>query len=467
MQTHRHVVIHRAPHAIVMLLVMAITPPNVPAAERVEPNAAEEPASYTVVVSQATFDDAEWRPVVAALKKKHKGTIVRYATAVDEVLPQLRDARPRYTCFVAQPTEASRDFVAKIHQLTRQLDDDPYTDTLWGILTGYDAACALRIAKLSEPLTIRKVASGTEVELSKCEEGVWYCELQQNRMVRKKRGSQPEQHEVPADTTKALVDLLNDYQPDLFITSGHATEHNWQIGFTYKNGHFRCRDGHIFGEDTQGNKHPVQSGNPKVFMPIGNCLMGHIDGTDAMALAYMNSAGMAQMLGYTVPTWYGYAGWGCLDYFVEQPGRYTFVEAFFANHHALVHRLENNLPNSRGLMFDRDTLALYGDPAWHARMADGPKSWKQSLTQDDGLFTLQITPNLGEHTFEPVNINGSERGYRPIVAYLPRRIGSAEVLDGADLNPVITDDFVLVPLPEKCDPSRDYKVVFRATELVE
>ena len=78
MQTHRHVVIHRAPHAIVMLLVMAITPPNVPAAERVEPNAAEEPASYTVVVSQATFDDAEWRPVVAALKKKHKGTIVRY-----------------------------------------------------------------------------------------------------------------------------------------------------------------------------------------------------------------------------------------------------------------------------------------------------------------------------------------------------------------------------------------------------
>ena len=56
--------------------------------------------------------------------------------------------------------------------------------------------------------------------------------------------------------------------------------------------------------------------------------MGHIDDQQAMALAWLKSGGVRQMLGYTVPTWYGYAGWGCLDYFVEQPGRYDFAEAF-------------------------------------------------------------------------------------------------------------------------------------------
>jgi hypothetical protein len=102
---------------------------------------------------------------------------------------------------------------------------------------------------------------------------------------------------------------------------------------------------------------------------------------------------------YTVPTWYGYGGWGSLDYFVEQPGRYTFVEAFFANQHALIDRLQTNFPeiarldtppgswpprnftlsetakkaglthdDGLGLLPDRDVVALYGDPAWNAKL---------------------------------------------------------------------------------------------------
>ena len=53
--------------------------------------------------------------------------------------------------------------------------------------------------------------------------------------------------------------------------------------------------------------------------------MGHIDGQQAMALAWLKTGGVRQMLGYTVPTWYGYAGWGCLDYFVEQPGPVSYT----------------------------------------------------------------------------------------------------------------------------------------------
>src|SRR5208283_4728834 len=163
-------------------------------------------------------------------------------------------------------------------------------------------------------------------------------------MVRKLAGGKATQELAPADTTQAIVDVLNDYRPQLFVTSGHATERDWQIGYAYRNGQFRCDKGQLFGLDTRGRRFLVQSDNAKVFLPVGNCLMGHVDGPDAMALAYMKSASVRQMVGYTVPTWYGYAGWGMLDYFVEQPGRFTLAEAFVANQQALVHRLATYFP---------------------------------------------------------------------------------------------------------------------------
>ncbi len=115
---------------------------------------------YTVVVAEATRADAQWKPVVEALVAKHHAGVVTYARSIEETLPRLRGELPRYICFVAKPAEVSKEFVAQVCQLTRRLDDDPYTDVLWGILTGYDAACALRIARQTQPLVIRRVAAG-------------------------------------------------------------------------------------------------------------------------------------------------------------------------------------------------------------------------------------------------------------------------------------------------------------------
>lgn len=458
--------------------------------------AATNTPDYAVVVSRQTLGDAQWRKVVDALVEEHHATVVTFEADVDDTLPKLRRQFPRYVCFVAQPSEAGRKFVAKVHRLTRRFDDDPYTDCFWGILTGYDAANALRIAQYTQPLTIHKTAAATEVALDMCEAGVWYSELQKNHMVRKEAGQSPIECKGPDDTTGALADLLTDYHADLFITSGHASERDWRIGYAYRNGTFRCEHGQLYGLDTTGRRHPIESDNAKVYMPIGNCLMGHIDGPDAMALAYMNSAGVKQMLGYTVPTSYGYGGWGCLDYFVEQPGRYTFTEAFFANENALIQRLATYFPqlvnaevdengqtsatvvlcdkakaaglteeDGRWLLFDRDSVAFYGDPAWEARMAKMPTAWDQTLTEKDGLWTFEIKPNRGPKTFEPVNTNGSQRGGRPIVQFLPHRIQGAQVVEGGDLNPLITDDFVLVPNPKECQPDKTYRIVFRASAL--
>ena len=56
-------------------------------------------------------------------------------------------------------------------------------------------------------------------------------------------------------------------------------------------------------------------------------------------------------------------------------------------------------------------------------------------------------------------------GGRPIVQFLPHRVEGVEIVDGADLKPLVTDDFVLVPNPGECDPGRAYRVSFRAREV--
>lgn len=451
-------------------------------------------ADYVVVVSKATRSDSAWNKVVEELVAKHQGEVIVYDKQVDESLPALRKAFPRYVCFVATSREANRQMVADVHRLTRKLDDDPYTDLFWGIVTGFDADNALAIAREREPLVVRRVASGTELAMDRVAEGVWYCELEQHRMVRKTPGAEAVREKGPSDTTEALAATLTDYKADLFVTSGHATERDWQIGFRYRNGTFQSKGGELFGVDTKGTKIPIVSPNPKVYLPIGNCLMGHVDGPDAMALAFMKSAGVRQMIGYTVLTWYGYGGWGCLDYFVEQPGRYTFVEAFFANQVALVERLESNFPDlarldtppgstppvraslsaaakragltlqdGAGLLHDRDVVALYGDPAWSAKMEAGKLSYEQSLTEPSpGRFVFEIKPLLGEKSFEPVNRNGSQRGGRPIVHWLPQRLKNVEVTRGNELSPLIADNFLLVPNPHVCDPNKSYRIEFKA-----
>jgi len=401
---------------------------------------------YAVVVSKATLNTPGWSEVIQALEKKHPGAKrYIYEKQPSENLHALKKDHPRYTCFVTKPEDAGREFVIGIHKLTREFDEDPYIDTFWGILTGYNAANALRIAQHQKPLIIRKVASGTAIALEMVKEGGWYDELVAGKKVWKQPGKTPVQTKVAQDTTKAMVDMLNIFKADCFVTSGHATEHNWQLGFRYRNGYFKCEKGVLYGEDTNKMRHPVNSPNPKVYLPIGNCLMGHIDGLDAMALAWMNSAGVNQMIGYIRPTWFGYAGWGTLDYFIEQPGRYTFIEAFFANHHALINKLQNK--PSKGLIFDRDHVAVYGDPGWIAKLAPAECRWQQKLTENKQTFTLKITPNRGKESFLPVNTNGSQREGRPIIAFLPHRIGQTKILKGAEYKPLITDDFILVPNP--------------------
>jgi zinc protease len=95
-------------------------------------------------------------------------------------------------------------------------------------------------------------------------------------------------------------------------------------------------------------------------------------------------------------------------------------------------------------------------------MADGPRAFEQTLTREGDVYTLTIKPNKGTETFAPVNKNGAQRGGRPIVQFLDHRIKDAKIIEGADLSPIVADDFVLVPNPGRCEAGRVYVVKFRA-----
>ena len=395
-------------------------------------------SDYAVIVSKSTHSEPDWQPVVEALRKKHDGIVIEFEGSVGETLPQLRKHFPKYVGIVAKPEETGRKFVAQIHHLSRLLDDDPYPDLIWGIITGYQAADALRIATHAKPLEVNRALTGTVGSpLEDYSEGVMFSELTAKAMWKKNPGEKVRKKTCSQDTTKLIVDSLNNDQPDVFITSGHATERDWQLGFSYRNGYFRCQNGQLYGLDTKGQRHPVNSPNPKVHLPVGNCLIAHIPDRECMALALMHSAGVHQMVGYTIPTWYGYGGWGVKDYFSElQAGRFTLAEAHFANQIALIHNLETlpaNHRDRRGLQADRDVVVLYGDPAWEARLPERPLPWSQTLSKKDGTYSLTLTAN--------------ERGdwdNRPVVQFLPKRLTDIKLITGSELNPVVADNFILI-----------------------
>ena len=64
----------------------------------------------------------------------------------------------------------------------------------------------------------------------------------------------PQELKGKIDSTEALAKTLTDFKAQLFVTSGHATERGWQIGFTYKNGYFKSYNDQRFTNNKRKNR---------------------------------------------------------------------------------------------------------------------------------------------------------------------------------------------------------------------
>lgn len=444
------------------------------------PNAPAKTYGYAIVVSEATLADPEWHKVVEALRVKHAAQVVTFSSSVKGSRGPLAEIMPRYTCFVAKPQEIGRGFVADVHRLTRALDEDVYTDTLWGILTGLNADDAMSVVTTTEPLVIRSVVSTTGVNdsifdevftVSDGDEGAW---LHRTPDGKRQTGGTDTPVLRKSDRSAMFAKHFAAIKPDALVSSSHGFENG--IEMPWGHGMLMGRKGSLVALEMPSKKATKiePQTNSKVFLPIGNCLTGRIDkdhASDSLILALQRSAGVKQSVAYTVETWFGRAGWGTLGLLQGCDARHNVAEAFFFNHQLLLREIHDRFPkvesfwpdwhtldfktffpagqkagldannkDMMGLAYDRDTVAFYGDPAWDARLdvAKFPRGVKTDVTVKGNEFTL---------TIRCADAEAMSKLGSPICAMLPRRGVNPKVIEGQERGAIITDNFVMVTKP--------------------
>ena len=448
-------------------------------ADNAQVDSSSSKQGYAIVATPSVLDDADWNKVVEALQTKYadefKVDVIKWDD--DSAFDKLREVFPKYACFVVKPEEATVERLATVWNKTRELDDDPYGDVIWAIITGYDSADALRLTQV-KPMTVESACGATSIASKYFKSCVVFDEGKKNHWRVKEDGKEEDRNDAPDDTTYAIAEALNSAQ--LFVTSGHASENNWSIGYAYKNGFFVAQDGKLIGAPSNDKPFLVEASGSKIHLACGNCLWGNINKRDCMVLMMIRHANVDMFMGYVVPTWFGYMGWGVMDYYVEQPGRFTVAEAFYANNQALMNLLvndkkarENNAPKSEllpdmkreGLEYDANVVVLYGDPAWQNALAVQESGWKQSLESEkaeDGstVWTFTVDPSVGDESFKLADANGSERSNRPIFQLLPNRVSNVEIIEGQEYEPVITDNFILVSVSKAIVDNKPCKIKF-------
>ena len=400
-------------------------------------------SNYVIAVRGSTLKNKGWRNVVEKLRTKHQGTIVQYDNRLEEILAQLQAINPRYLCLVMTPQDATRDAVIAINQITRQLDDDPYGDVIWGIVTGYTPGFALKMASVNR-MDIRRGLGKTQVNwLRYLDSGAYYSEAVKNHKYEKSSGREIRKVRGPSDTTQQITNAINSGQVDIMWTSGHASERDWEMGWAFRDGKFFTQNGQLKAHDTQGREYYVQSPHPMVYYAPGNCLIGHINNTqDCMVLSWIR-AGALQFAGYTRESWYGYMGWGVGDYFFLLKDRFTFAESVYLNNQALLFDLEHKPPgiNEQGHLYDRDVFVLYGDPALEVRIV--PTAELPLYSQE--LIFEEIEPNQYRVKFS-VRMEKNGKVSRPAAAFLPQKIFSVSGLETNSYKVGTSDNFILMML---------------------
>lgn len=462
-------------------------------------------SDYAIVAGPDIVGDAQWGTVVEALSESHPGArVFTYAETPREALDALREAAPRYVAFVERPERIGRNYIIDLNRMCREVDDDIYNDYLWGVITGYDAAAARRIVcENREPLVISSALS----TLSEVDSGKWFdrfggiSDREKGVYTLKEAGAdsvtfyrtEELKPDGEPDILRKFADLYDAIDPDLVLSASHATENNLEM--PYSLGNVRAKEGTLYADLWDGPRTLKATDKRKVYLPIGNCLIGNVNNTTkSMAIAWMNGGHASTMVGYVVPTWYGRNGWGALKYWLTTPGRYTLSEAFFLNQQDLLHQLDAMCPEVRdrpfpfseggfcdedvdegmkaagrelsidelGFFFDRDVVAYYGDPAWEVRLKELPAERDYDVQVTRSGKQVKVTVRTHDD-FNALRMAGdrfkSEHvGDLPFSCFFPERLNRPRLAEGQSWNVAVDDDFLLVYDPG-FEPGQRYEIL--------
>jgi len=417
--------------------------------------------NYAIVVSEATHGDPAWREVVDSLCIRHNGKVFVYPNTVWDVKDSVAAYNPDYIAFVCQIPEASPTFV-QYHAwpFSRQLDADPYGDAAWGIITGCDAADALKLVTGPREIEVKTVLGGT----SSCyanyyPQGIATYEGTYGRYNLKYPDSikNVQFNDGPTDRTEWLVDMINgdslifEDSVDIFYTSGHGSPTNWQLHYPTSGleGYFRSDGtGHLYGDPYSGPNIDILSDNPKIYFALGNCLVGQVNGPNCMVPAWIRSGGAKLVTGYVVYEGaYSYQHGATKAYFSLQD-HCPWPIAFFLGNIVFKFDLDNNTPGI-GSPPDYNGSGLYGDPALDARIPEGP-----GFVYDTLLYTkeLEVKPGVTKDTITfRITMNKDGRpgydgkwGHRSPIVLFPFRCKDIEIIDHNCIKVLVQDNFALM-----------------------
>lgn len=460
---------------------------------------ADRTDGYVVAASVSVKADIQWMKVVEALAKRHRAEVVYYRENLTELLEPLRRLRPRYVAFVEKPERLNREYVMEGHRLSRKIDDDIYADYMWGIITGYTAEDAMRmIERSSRPFVIR-TALNTTCEMSS---GKWF-----DRFAYMNDGDFPggwgEKVSPKEEVTDyrigkweilaKWVEKYKEIDPDLLVTSSHATEKNLEMPFTV--GNLKARSGRLYA-DFISPEFLTGTTHPRVYFAAGNCLIGNIDNDpESMAVAWLSGMNATSMVGYVVTTWYGRNGWGGLKYWAANAGRLTLAQAVYLNQQDMLHTEQSwyssmlavNYPfcelefgqreqfnkqfkaatgqqpttDQMGFVHDRDVLAFYGDPAWDVKLqAPEPEGYRVDIKVKGKKCIVRI---LTDEYFNGALMKGGKMKQVhvadiPFACYFPQRLRNPRLATGQKWDIAVAEDFLLV---YNCDfeKNKSYTIV--------
>lgn len=454
---------------------------------------------YVVAASKAVTADAEWQKVVDALARRHKADVLIYDERPDELFGQLQSLTPRYVAIVEKPERLDREFVMDSHRLSRTIDDDIYADYLWGIITGYTAGDAMQTVERSAKPYVIRTALNTTGELSGSglfehiayiadggTPGGWGEKTPDDAEL--KRYTDPKW-----EMLGKWVEKYKEIDPDLLVTSSHATEKNLEMPFSLGNlkvGGGRLYADFITPEFLEGTAHP------RVHFAAGNCLIGNIDrNMESMAIGCISGLDATSMVGYVVPTWYGRNGWGGLKYWASNAGRLTLGEALYLNQQDMLHteqawspempsvnypfeefelgqRAEFNKrfaaatglkasKDQEGYVYDRDVVVLYGDPAWDVKLQRSePAGYRVDFRTKGRQCEITVTT---DDDFRESVVNG--KGIKeehvddlPFACFFPKRLHNARLAEGQPWNAAVAEDFLLL-YGHGFEKNKTYKII--------
>lgn len=485
---------------------------------------AKKSYTYAVVIQKALSETPGWKKVVDALVKKHGAKVITFDKKLYEIKKPLKEFFPDYVCFLATPRQCSRPYTAAIHQMMRTLDDDPYTDVRWGIITGTPEN-ALEVASYSKPLVIKNSLNTTGVTRHFFDKCVTISDSGKGAWGVHENGKPTIGGTEKARTVDIFRKYFNTMKFDLMVTSAHGIRHGlempWGLGMIISGGDkimafptvrkaLAARAKMLRGGTLEGGEELKGSENAKVYMPIGNCLIGDTMRSDkSMVPTFMSKKfGFKQLVGYSLPSWFGRGGWGTLHTLLQHASYMSIADAWFFNNQMITYKLNEMSPkalkvrtpfqytytrkdgtremmNTRmvinnvamqliklgiwpktdknaqkemlGLCYDRDTVIFYGDPAWRATLNPEKANDKIKLNfkEENGKFVVEIK------TGEMKKALKKAKDDYPNAMFFPFRIKNFKVVEGSEFNPIVTDNFIMIR-SLNVEGNKTYRIVLEA-----